>query len=103
VVGCVRLSPPKYSFNTGNGEDEQNWGPEGVVLISAATADWMLTVFFALIALVLMIASGFNGAPALAGYLMFVPMVGFGSVGIARSLHAIKTGRRFRRGRPFQR
>jgi hypothetical protein len=34
---------------------------------------------------------------------MFVPIVGFGSVGTARNLQAITLGRRFRGGRPFQR
>jgi hypothetical protein len=82
---------------------QQNWDPEGIVLISAATADGVLAPFFVLTSVVLMIGSRFNGAPAIVGYLMFVPIVGVGSLGIARNRQAITVGRKFRGGRPFQR
>ena len=60
-------------------------------------------LFFVLTSLVLMFASRFNGEPAVVGYLLFVPIVCFASVGIVRNLQASSARRRFRGGRPFQR
>ena len=58
---------------------QQNYGPEGVVLMSAAIANAPLTILFGLIGVALSLASG---ALAVVGYLMFVPMVVFASIGV---------------------
>jgi hypothetical protein len=82
---------------------QQNYGPEGSVLMSAALADFALTALFAGTGIILGFACGFSGPLAVVSYVMFLPLVCVGSVAAARNLRANKTGRLFREGRPFQR
>ena len=80
---------------------QQNYGPEGEVLLAASVADLMAALILLIAGFTLLGASGSRGLGAAAGY--WIAGVGILSalVGMVRASQLIHAGRVFRAGRPF--
>jgi hypothetical protein len=82
---------------------QQNYGPEGNVLLAAARAGRIYAFPLVLAGGILVFLTAGNGPVALVGYLVLAIAIAMGSLGFARSVQAGQAGKLHRSGRPFVR
>lgn len=80
---------------------EQNYGPEGITLMSAAIISGLIGVIVGFIGLALLFSSGDRGPLLHPGYYLTLAAVLLELPSIYRSIQATYAGRRFRGDRPF--
>ena len=78
---------------------QQNYGPEGVALLIAASADGFLGGLIGFTGLALLFATG---GSAIGYYLLGIGVL-ISLAGLARALQCARAGRLYRNGRPFVR
>jgi hypothetical protein len=82
---------------------QQNYGPQGDVLMAAIAADTIAALISLLIGVILLIVSGSKGSLATAGYWLMGLAILSVLLGIVRAVQGAHAGRVFRAGRPFVR
>ncbi len=82
---------------------QQNYGPQGDLLMAAIAADTIAAGIFLFIGVILLIVSGSKGSLATAGYWLMGLGILSALLGIVRAIQGAHAGRVFRAGRPFVR
>ena len=82
---------------------QQNYGPEGNVLLSAARSGRIYAFPFVLTGTLLVFVTAGSGPIAFAGYALLAIAIAMALLGVARGVQAGRAGRRYRDGRPFVR
>jgi hypothetical protein len=80
---------------------QQNYGPEGVILLAASFAGARYSFPIGLVGFIVALASGFNGIVAITGYSIMGVAIAVATLGAFRGIQAGRAGRRFRGDRPF--
>jgi hypothetical protein len=98
-AGRVKAPPPggsRWAF-------QQNYGPQGDVLMSAIAADTIAAGIFWLIGVIFLVVSGNKGWLPTAGYWLMGLGILSALLGTVRAVQVAHAGRAFRAGRPFVR
>lgn len=82
---------------------QQNYGPEGNILLAAARAGRIYPFPLGLVGTILVFVSVGAGPAALVGYLMLATAIAMAVLGGMRVVQAAKAGRQHRNGRPVVR
>jgi hypothetical protein len=80
---------------------EQNYGPEGIALMSAAIVSGLIGAIVGFIGIGLLFLSDDSGSLLHLGYYVIVAAIVLEIPSIIRSIQGIYAGRRFRGTRPF--
>jgi hypothetical protein len=80
---------------------QQNYGPEGIVLIAAGLASSFLASVIGIAGVVLEFVSRTKGDMGLAAYTLLAVTFCLALLGLARARQAGRAGRQFRGGRPL--
>jgi hypothetical protein len=82
---------------------EQNYGPKGIALVSAAIISGLIGAVVGLFGLVLLLLSDDKGPLLRSGYYVIAAGILLEVPSLIRSIQAVRAGQQFRGHRPFVR